>query len=126
MLRSIMKGWFLMFNNEINAVFSIFADAARYSSYGSTKHARNEYTPRAKRGDLCRHAPELIGEYDLVKLHVGQFVLDVDAGSLNSDRTEFKPDALAYILDLAQMKKVSLAVRIALEEGYKERFSIRD
>lgn len=113
-----------MFNNEINVVF---ADAARYSSYGSTKHARNEHTPRAKRGDLRRHAhaQELIGEYDLVKLHVGQFVLDIDAGSLNSDRTEFKPDALAYILDLAQMKGVSPAVRIALEEGYKERFSIR-
>ena len=115
-----------MFNNEINVVLSIFADAARYSSYGSTKHARNEYAPRAKRGELRRHAPELIGEYDSVKLHIGQFILDVDAGSLNEDRTEFKPDALAYILDLAQIKKVSLAVRIALEEGYKERFSIRD
>ena len=111
--------------NEINTVISIFADAAKYSSYGSTKRARNEYTPRARRGDI-RRTPELIGEYDLVKLHIGQFILDIDAGSFNKERTEFKPEALAYIYDLAEMKRVSLDVRIALEEGYKERFSIHN
>lgn len=112
--------------NEINAVISIFADAAKYSHYGSTKRARNEYTPRARREDI-RRTPELISEYDLVKLHIGQFVLDVDAGSFNKERTEFKPAALAYIHDLAKMKRVvSIPVRVALEEGYKERFSIHN
>lgn len=112
--------------NELNTVISIFADAAKYSRYGSTKRARNEYTPRTKREDLRHAAKELIGEYDLVKLHIGQFILDIDAGSFNKKRTAFKPDALEYIRDLARMDRVSLAVRIALEEGYKERFSIHD
>lgn len=114
-----------MLNNEIAEIMSIFADAARYSNYGSTKHARNEYVPRIKRVEI-RFAPQLIGKYEVIRLHVGQFVLKIDAGSFNKERTEFKPEALKYIRDLASMKRVSPATRHMLEHRYDEIFGINE
>lgn len=67
---------------------------------------------------------ELIGLYDHISIHVGQFTLPVDAGCLNEDRTAFKAEALSYILELSELPAVSKDLRDTLEEGFIKKFCL--
>lgn len=67
---------------------------------------------------------ELIGLYDHINIRVGQFILQIDAGCLNEDRTAFKKEALSYILELSELPAVSENLREALEKGFVKKFCI--
>ncbi len=67
---------------------------------------------------------ELIGLYDHVELHVGQFVLPIDAGCLNAERTAFRKEALAYIQEMLKFPHLSDKMRNAVVEGFIKNFCL--
>ncbi len=67
---------------------------------------------------------ELIGLYDHVELHVGQFTLPIDAGCLNKERTAFRKEALAYIQEMLRFPHLSDKMRNAVVEGFIKNFCL--
>ena len=68
---------------------------------------------------------ELIGLYDHVELHVGQFTLPIDAGCLNEERTAFRKEALAYIGEMLRFPPhLSDKMRNAVVEGFIKNFCL--
>ena len=67
---------------------------------------------------------ELIGLYDHVELHVGQFTLPIDTGCLNEERTAFRKEALAYIREMLEFPHLSDKMRNAVVEGFIKNFCL--
>ena len=72
---------------------------------------------------MCNNI-ELLRIYDTVQIHVGQFILPIDAGCLTKDRTGVRKDAVDYIKEIAELPKVSDKMREAIVEGFIKNFCI--